>query len=149
MKEIFTAFRTPEVGWDMIVNQNMFIEQLVPGMVVRKLTDAEMDAIREPFADPATRLPLWRWPNELPIGGEPADVHEIISNYAAKLPGSELPKLLFHADPGAIITPPVVEMIKQSYNNLKTVDIGPGIHYLQGDNPHLIGEEIAAWYKAL
>ena len=66
MRGVFTAFRTPEVGWDMIVNQNMFIEQLVPGMVVRKLTDAEMDAIREPFTDPSTHLPLWRWPNEIP-----------------------------------------------------------------------------------
>ena len=136
MKEIFTAFRTPEVGWDMIVNQNMFIEQLVPQMVVRKLTDTEMDAIREPFTDPSTRLPLWRWPNEIPIGGEPADVHEIISAYAAKLPESNLPKLLFYADPGAIITPPVVEMIKQSYEPLKTVDIGQGIHYVQdGQQP--------------
>ena len=149
MKELFQAFRTPDVGWDMIVNQNMFIEQLVPGMIVRKLTDAEMDAIREPFADPSTRLPLWRWPNEIPIGGEPADVHEIVSAYAAKLQESDLPKLLFHADPGAIIPPPMVEMIKQSYKNLKTVDIGPGVHYLMGDNPHLIGEEIAAWYKTL
>ena len=149
MKEIFTAFRTPEVGWEMIVNQNMFIEQLVPSMVVRKLTEAEMDAIREPFTDPATRLPLWRWPNELPIGGEPADVHEIMSAYAAKLPQSDLPKLMFHADPGAIITSPIVEMVKQSYKNLKTVDIGPGVHYVQEDNPHLIGKEIAAWYQTL
>jgi haloalkane dehalogenase len=39
MREMFQAFRTPEVGWDMIVNQNMFLEQLVPGMVVRTLKD--------------------------------------------------------------------------------------------------------------
>ncbi len=149
IREIFQAFRTPDVGWDMIVNQNMFIEQLVPGMIVRKLTDAEMDAIREPFTDPSSRLPLWRWPNEIPIGGEPADVHEIVSAYAAKLQESDLPKLLFRADPGAIIPPPMAEMCKQSYKNLKTVDIGPGIHYLMEDNPHLIGEEIADWYRTL
>ena len=88
MKEMFQAFRTPDVGWDMIVNQNMFIEQLVPGMVMRKLTDAEMDAIRS-FTDPSTRLPLWRWPNEIPIGGEPADVHQIVTAYAAKLQESD------------------------------------------------------------
>ncbi len=33
--------------------------------------------------------------------------------------------------------------------NLKTVDIGPGIHYLQEDNPHLIGSELAGWYSRL
>ena len=108
-----------------------------------------MDAIREPFTDPSTRLPLWRWPNEIPIGGEPADVHEIVTAYAAWLQESDLPKLMFHADPGAMIAPPMVEMIKQSYKNLKTVDIGQGIHFVQEDNPHLIGEEIAAWYKTL
>ncbi len=164
MKEMFQAFRTPDVGWDMIVNQNMFIEQLVPGMVMRKLTDAEMDAIREPFTDPSTRLPLWRWPNEIPIGGEPADVHQIVTAYAAKLQESDLPKLLFHADPVSALSspPPMVEMIKQSYKNLrkpkrfhadpgdiKQRNPGPGVHYLMEDNPHLIGEEIAAWYKTL
>ena len=112
----------------------MFLEQLVPGMVLPTLTDVDMDAYREPFTDPSTRLPLWRWPNELPIGGEPADVHEIVSAYAAKLQESDLPKMLFHAAPGAIITPPMLEMLRQSYKNLKTVDIG---------------EEIAAWYKTL
>ncbi len=33
--------------------------------------------------------------------------------------------------------------------NIETVDIGKGIHYLQEDNPHLIGEELASWYKAI
>ncbi len=108
-----------------------------------------MTVIREPFTDPSTRLPLWRWPNEIPIGGEPADVHDIISAYTARLQESDLPKLLFHADPGAIIPPAMVEMCKQNYKNLKTVDIGPGIHYLMEDNPHLIGQEIAAWYGTL
>jgi haloalkane dehalogenase len=56
---------------------------------------------------------------------------------------------MFHANPGAIILPPAVEMIKQSYKNLKTVDIGPGVHYIMKDNPHLIGEEIAVWYRTL
>ena len=99
MNEVQALLRTPEVGWDMIVNQNWFIEQRVPEGVVRKLTDAEIDAIREPFKDSSTRLPLWRWPNEIPIGSEPADVHEIVSAYTAKLQESDLPKLLLHATP--------------------------------------------------
>ena len=53
----------------------MFLEQLVPGMVLPTLTDVDMDAYREPFTDPSTRLTLSRWPNEIPIGDEPADVH--------------------------------------------------------------------------
>ena len=61
VKEMFQAFRTPEVGWDMIVNQNMFVEQVLPNSVVRKLTEEEMDHYREPFIDPASRKPVWRW----------------------------------------------------------------------------------------
>jgi len=70
--EMFRAFRTPEVGRDLIVNQNIFVEQVIPGSIVRKLTEAEMDHYREPFKDPATRKPVWRWPNEIPVAGEPA-----------------------------------------------------------------------------
>lgn len=149
LKEIFQAFRTPEVGWDMIVNKNMFIEQILPGGVVRTLTEDEMNHYREPFIDPASCKPIWRWPNEIPIGDEPPDVAEAVDNYSKKLQQSELPKLLFYATPGAILPPLVVEWCQQNLKNLKTVNIGQGIHFLQEDNPHLIGSEIAKWYKTL
>ena len=62
---------------------------------------------------------------------------------------SELPKLLFAADPGALMTAPAVEWAKQNLKNLSVVDIGPGIHFVQEDHPHLIGSEIAEWYRKL
>jgi haloalkane dehalogenase len=68
--DAFRGFRTAEVGWDMLVNQNMFIEGVLPAGIVRDLTEEEMNAYREPFLDPADRKPVWRWPNELPIAGE-------------------------------------------------------------------------------
>lgn len=148
-QKMFRGFRTPEVGWDMLVNQNMFIEMVLPNAIVRDLTEQEMNAYREPFLDPAARKPLWRWPNELPIAGEPADVAEAVATYGAKLTQSDLPKLLFYGTPGAIMTAPVVESCKANLSNLETVDIGPGVHFLQEDNPHLIGKEIARWYAHL
>jgi haloalkane dehalogenase len=148
-REMFQAFRTPEVGWDLIVNQNLFVEQVLPGAIVRTLTEEEMNHYREPFTGPQYRKPLWRWPNELPIEGHPADVVEVVATYNARLQQSDLPKLLFYATPGAIMQAPVVEWCRQNLNNLKTVDIGPGIHFLQEDNPHLIGSELANWYKRL
>jgi haloalkane dehalogenase len=148
-QEVFKAFRTPEVGWDMIVNKNMFIEQILPGAVVRKLSEEEMNHYREPFKDPANRKPVWRWPNEIPIEGEPADVVEVVETYNQKLQQSALPKLLFYATPGGITSAPVVEWCRQNLKNLKTVDIGQGIHFLQEDNPHLIGSELANWYTQL
>ncbi len=149
MKEIFQAFRTPDVGWDMIVNKNMFIEQILPGGVVRKLTEEEMNYYRSPFVDPASRRPIWQWPNEIPIGGEPRDVAEAVDNYSGKLQQSELSKLLFYATPGALLPQLVVDWCQQNLKNLSSVNIGQGLHYLQEDNPHLIGSEIANWYKTL
>lgn len=149
MKEIFQAFRTPDVGWDMIVNKNMFIEQILPGGVVRKLTEEEMNYYRSPFVDPASRRPIWQWPNEIPIGGEPRNVAEAVDNYSGKLQQSELPKLLFYATPGALLPQLVVDWCQQNLKNLSSVNIGQGLHYLQEDNPHLIGSEIANWYKTL
>lgn len=149
MKEIFQAFRTPDVGWDMIVNKNIFIEQILPGGVVRKLTEDEMNYYRSPFVDPASRRPVWQWPNEIPIGGEPRDVAEAVDNYSGKLQQSELPKLLFYATPGALLPQLVVDWCQQNLKKLSSVNIGQGLHYLQEDNPHLIGSEIANWYKTL
>lgn len=149
LKEMFQAFRTPEVGWDMIVNQNMFVEQVLPNAVVRELTEEEMNQYRAPFEDPAARKPVWRWPNEIPIEGEPADVTEAVGSYHLKLQQSDLPKLLFYATPGGLIPEQMVGWCGQNMKNLTTVDIGQGIHFIQEDNPHLIGSELAKWYKGL
>jgi hypothetical protein len=53
-------FRAPEVGWDLIVNQNVFIERFLPGAILRKLTEQEMNRDREPFLEPKSRKPVWR-----------------------------------------------------------------------------------------
>ena len=148
-RRMFQGFRTPEVGWDMLVNQNMFVEAVLPNGIVRDLTEEELEYYREPFREPSSRKPTWRWPNELPIEGEPPDVVEAVEAYNQKLQQSELPNLLFAADPGALMMAPVVEWARQNLKNLNVVDIGPGIHFVQEDNPHLIGSELAAWYSKL
>ena len=146
---MFQAFRTPQVGWDLLVNQNAFVEQVLPGAIFRKLSQEEMDRYREPFLDPASRKPVWRWPNELPIEGEPADVVEAAQAYADWLGKSDVPKLLLYAQPGAIMREPLVEWCRKNVRNLKAVDIGPGVHFVQEDHPHEIGEAIAQWYRGL
>ena len=148
-RDMFKAFRTKGVGEDMLINKNMFVENVLPGFVVRTLTDEEMDHYREPYKEEASRKPVWRWPNELPIDGEPADVWEAVVAYHEWLQRTEVPKLLFHATPGAIMTPALVASLKSTLKNLKTVDIGAGAHFVQEDNPHKIDRELAAWYKGL
>jgi len=149
MAEAFKGFRSPETGWELLVNQNIFVEQVLPGAIVRDLTDEEMNVYREPFLDPAHRKPVYRWPNELPIAGEPADTAEAVDANFAWLQQTDIPKLLFHATPGIIIPPDAVGMFTSALSNLTTIDVGDGIHYLQEDHPHEIGEGIATWYGSL
>ena len=52
---------------------------------------------------------------------------------------SDLPKLLSYGSPGALVSPQTVEWPRQNLKNLNTVNVGPGIHFLQEDKPHLTG----------
>jgi haloalkane dehalogenase len=149
MRELFSAFRSPDQGRKLIIDQNVFVERVLPNAILRKLSEDEMNRYREPFLEPKSREPLWRWPNEIPIGGEPADVEAVVTDYNLKLQQSEIPKLLLYATPGAVLTAPPVEWCRRSLKNLTAVNVGDGIHYLQEDHPHEIGAAIAAWYRAL
>ena len=149
MKSMFKAMRTPDVGWEMVAVNNIFVEQILPGSVARGLTDEEMAHYRAPYPTVESRKPVWKWPNEVPIAGEPPEVVAAIVDYNAKMQQSDLPKLMLYCTPGALIPPPVAEVYKATLKNLTAVDIGTGIHFVQEDEPHLIGEEIAKWYKSL
>jgi haloalkane dehalogenase len=149
-RKIFQAFRTPDVGWDMIVNQNFFIEEILGKLgTVRRLSEDEMAYYREPFRKLEYRKPVWRWPNELPIEGKPEDVTKAVREYNQKLQISNTPKLLIYGEPGILIAKPVVDWCMKNLSNLTTANIGAGLHYLQEDNPHTIGLEIAKWCETI
>ena len=99
---IFQAFRSP-AGEEMVIEKNLFVEAVLPGSILRKLSDDEVAEYRRPFRDAEHRRPTLTWPREIPIEGEPADVAEIVADYANWLAGSDIPKLFFDADPGAIL----------------------------------------------
>jgi len=149
MKIGFKLMRTPVIGWLMIVRMNMFVEQILPKAIVRTLTEEEKEHYREPFRKLSDRKPIRQWPKEIPISGDPADVAEVVNYYNRKLQESEIPKLLFFAHPGGIMPAQMVEWCQRNLKNLKTIDIGRGIHYLQEDNPTVIGSELANWYEGL
>ena len=147
-RQMFQAFRTPGVGEQMIMDNNMFVEAVLPGAVLRKLSDEEMKRYREPYPTRENRKPTWRWPNEIPIEGQPADVHEAVRAYGEWLGKSQTPKLLLYAQPGAILRN-LVDWCRENIANLKAVEVGAGVHFLQEDDPRGIGEAIAAWMREL
>jgi haloalkane dehalogenase len=148
-RELFQKFRTPGVGEELVLQGNAFVEQVLPGATVRKLTEEEMSVYRAPFPTPESRRPTWRFPNELPIAGEPADVYETLENAHHALAQATYPKLLFTANPGALVSPSVAYRFQQNIKDCKVVELGKGIHYLQEDHPELIGNTIREWLSGL
>jgi haloalkane dehalogenase len=147
--EGFKAFRTPDVGWDLIVNKNIFLDQILPVCIKRKLSDKEIEAYHAPFKDPASRRPLWRFPNDIPVEGEPADTAALFGAYSEKLKKSSIPKLLLYFDGGVIIKEGELAWARENLPHLKTVKVADSIHFVQEDDPHGIGQAIAGWYKEL
>jgi haloalkane dehalogenase len=142
-REIFRKFRTPGEGEKLILEENFFVERVLPGGMRRKLTDEEMAVYRAPFLTPQLRLPTWRFPNEIPIAGEPADVYATMERAHAALAASAYPKLLFAADPGALISPALAEDFARKLNDCRLVKLGDGVHFLQEDHPETIGRSVA------
>ena len=104
-RAVFEAFRS-EAGEGMVLQDNVFIERVLPGSIQRKLGEEEMAVYRRPFETPGEgRRPTLTWPRQIPIEGEPKDVTAIVQDYADWLAGSPVPKLFVNADPGAILTP--------------------------------------------
>ena len=144
---VFQGFRSMN-GESMILTSNLFVERVLPGSIMRELTDEEMAEYRRPFLEPGeSRRPTLTWPREIPIEGEPEDVTEIVGNYAVWLRQSPIPKLFINAEPGAILIGEQREFCR-TWPNQTEVTV-PGIHFIQEDAPDEIGQAIADWLRAL
>lgn len=144
---MFRALRS-EQGEHIVLDENFFVEVVLPGSIIRKLTNEEMAAYRAPFPDREARLPTLAWPRELPIEGAPADVVEIVERYGEWLAGSEqLPKLFINADPGAQIVGRIRDFCR-GWPNQREVTV-PGIHFIQEDSPGEIGVAIREFVGSL
>jgi haloalkane dehalogenase len=147
-QRFYQALRSP-AGEAMVLEQNLFgVEQLLPSLVLRELSEDEMEVYRRPFLHPGEdRRPILAWVRQLPVDGEPADVTEIVSGYADWLSRSRVPKLFINGEPGAILTESRRDFCR-TWPNQTEVTV-PGLHFLQEDSPDEIGRAIADWLPAI
>ena len=148
-RDLFRQLRTPGVGEAMVLDSNLFVEQLLPGSVVRGLTEAEMAHYRAPFLERAARRPTLAWPREIPIQGEPPDVVATVTRYRDALQRSPLPKLLFTVEPGVLVRGELIAWCRAHLPNLEVIPLGAGLHFVQEDHPHAIGRHLADWIRRL
>jgi haloalkane dehalogenase len=144
--KFFRALRS-EQGERLVLDENFFIETVLPKSIVRRLSDAEMDAYRKPFLLRESRKPTLAWARELPIEGEPADVVAIVERYSAWLASSPIPKLFINAEPGALLTGRSRELCRL-WPHQREVTV-KGIHYVQEDSPAEIGDALRAFLDSL
>ena len=144
---VFEGFRSP-AGEAMVLENNVFVERVLPGSILRQLTDEEMAVYRRPYLEPGeSRRPTCTWPRQIPIDGEPADVVAVAQAYSQWLSGADVPKLFINAEPGALIRGATREFCR-AWPNQTEVTV-KGSHFIQEDSPAEIGAALAGWLPTL
>jgi haloalkane dehalogenase len=148
MRPFLQALRS-EAGETMVLQDNFFIEKILPGAILRTLSAEEMTEYRRPFAEPGEgRRPTLTWPRQIPIDGDPADVTAIAANYADWLATCRVPKLFVKAEPGALLSVGANLDTARKWPAQTEVTVA-GVHFVQEDSPHEIGQAVAGWMGTL
>ena len=146
-RPVFEGFRS-SAGESMVLEKNIFVEKVLPGSIIRKLTEDEMAEYRRPFLDAGeSRRPTLTWPRQIPLDGEPVDVVKVVEAYGQWMATAEFPKLFINADPGAILIGSQRDFCR-AWPNTTEMTVR-GIHFIQEDSPDEIGRGIADWMDNL
>ena len=144
---IFKGFRSDK-GEDLVLNRNMFVDAVLPSSVMRGLGEDEMAHYRAPFKSPEDRQPTLNWPRQIPLGGEPPQMVELVASYGKWLESTDqLPKLFINAEPGSILTGRQREYCRGWPNQVEVTV--KGTHFIQEDSPAEIGQAVASWLESL
>src|SRR6266849_4262546 len=132
----------PGVGEEMMLNQNAFIEQVLPAQIRRSLTEAEMNAYRVPFPTPESRRPILdNGPRQF---ANPA-AFELIGSYSQWLTTIDVPMLHLYVTPGLLIPHASVQWSRTHIHHIEQQHMGEGGHFFQEDHPMEIGAAIVDW----
>jgi haloalkane dehalogenase len=144
---IFQAMRSP-AGEELVLHKNVFVERILPASVLDPLDDEVMAEYRRPFLEAGERRrPMLTWPREIPVEGEPADVHDVVAGYSAWLADSPIPKLFVDAEPGSILVGRQRDVCLGWPNQERVVVRGS--HFVQEDSGPEIGAAVAEWLTTL
>jgi haloalkane dehalogenase len=147
IRPLFQGFRS-DAGEAMVLEKNIFVEKVLPGSVLRGLTDEAMAVYRRPFENSGEdRRPTLTWPRQIPLDGDPADVVAIVAAYAEWLKETDVPKLFINAEPGAILTGAAREFCRSLRNQIEVTVAGS--HFIQEDSPDEIAAAIASWLDSI
>lgn len=144
-REMFSGLRGESSGERTVLDENFFIEKVLPSGISRRLTAAVHDAYREPFPDRESRAPILAWVREIPIEGAPADVTALVLRNQTVLSDPAMPVLLLHGEPGSVVTEAEVRWCSAHGRALTIASVGAGTHFLPEDRPAEIGAAVIDW----
>lgn len=149
-RDLFRRLRTPGEGEQMVLEDNFFIDTLLPAALQRRLSDAELDAYRAPYPTPDSRRPLLAWARQIPVAGTPGHPAETLGRAIEAAQHSRVPKLLVHGSPGAIMTAEAIAWCRTRLPELTVVDVGaPAGHFLPEDRPEQVSAAVWGWLTGL
>lgn len=161
MPPLAQRFIGPE-GEQLIVEENAFMEIMIPGFTVRSLSDKELRNYGRRWKAKKNRYALLAVPKELPIAGQPLELWNQFgaASYWFASESPNLPKFFAYASegPGVLVTAAVADPetgasmidIVSSFPNTTVAALpGAGLHFLQEDHPHDLGISLARWYSSL
>ena len=132
----------------MVLDDNFFIERILPASILRELAPEEMAEYRRPFLERGeARRPTLTFPQQLPLDGAPAEIVAVVREYAAWLAETPIPKLLVNAEPGRVLVGELREICRLWPSQTEVTVAGK--HFLQEDSPREIADAIARWSSAL
>lgn len=149
LEPLFRRFRDPVEGPRALMDENVWVERLLPASVLRPLGPTEMAAYRAPFPDARSRRAIFELTRSLPVDGEPAATVEAMNRVEAWWRTTDVPKLAMYADPSRLTPEPLVRWAFANLQNVEAAYVGRGIHYLQEDEPEAIGRAVVEWLRRL
>ncbi len=147
MGNMFRAFKDPEKGRELVIENNIFVEEVLPGFVNRTLRSDAMTRYRQPYLENSSRKPLLAWPRQVPIAGEPKSTWDMMVNIKSFMAKTQMPVLLLYAEPGVLTPPDAVPWYTNKIQNLESSFVGQGLHFIQEDQPDAIGRGLSDWMR--
>ncbi|WP_214321748.1 haloalkane dehalogenase [Nonomuraea sediminis] len=152
-RDLFRAIKTPGVGEAMILDDNAFLLEGLPGTVATPITEDDLAAYTRPYPTRTSRLPLLQWARSMPLDGDPADVVARVESYDHWLATTpEVPKLLitFEPGPGTMMTPDMIAWCATTMASLQ-ITHHPTLagHHTPEDHPRTIASTLNTWSATL
>ncbi|HJX44215.1 MAG TPA: haloalkane dehalogenase [Geodermatophilus sp.] len=145
-RRIFRRMRGDD-GETLVLEENAFVERILPASTLRGLTPEAHERYRAPFRTPEDRWPTLEWPRQIPLENVPPLVRDVVSRYGYWLRTSAVPKLFVNAEPGSILVGRQRALVRK-WPSVTEVTV-PGAHFVPEDSPHAIGRALADWIPTL